>query len=286
MTLVKKGSEDMVDKHLEQTQLLSEELARQVTFADIQARQFEQAKEQFLTNINHELRTPLTVVYGYFKLLQFIFEQNGSLEYEKHATYMQNALSCCEDLCLIVNTILQEVDTECCQIPIQSQLCEVERIIQEICASPVITSQQRQRLCIRARSDLIIYANCNNVHTIVYQLLNNAFKYTPEGSPILIYAEPDTLAPKHICISIKDIGPGIPLEDQTRIFERFVRLQRNVAGKVRGTGLGLSICKQLVEGMQGKIWVESAGIDGQGSNFRFTLPMALDPHKELTPRHE
>jgi signal transduction histidine kinase len=270
-------------KPLDATQLQAEELTQQIILANEQARQFECAKEQFLLNINHELRTPLTVVYGYFELLQLIFEQNGSLEYEKHATYMQNALSCCEDLCLIVNTILQNIDIDYGQTPIQSQACRVETTIREICASLDITQAERQRLCLHVVPDIMLYANVQSLHKILYQLLNNAFKYTPQGSPIIINAEPYTLAKKQICISILDVGPGIPIHEQVHIFEQFVRLPRNIAGNVRGTGLGLFICKQLVESMQGKIWVESAGIDGQGSNFCFTLPMVISPDQEASP---
>jgi signal transduction histidine kinase len=267
----------------EQTQEQSEELTRQITLANQQARQFEHAKEQFLININHELRTPLAVVSGYFELLHLIFEKNGSLEYEKHAAYMQNALSCCEDLCLIVNTILQDIDIDYCQPLLQNQTCGVEGIIKEICAMLDITPQERERLCIQVVPDLMICANVQSLHKILYQLLTNAFKYTSDCSPIIINAEPYTLSTEHICISILDSGPGIPIEEQTHIFEQFVRLQRNIASNVRGTGLGLSICKQLVESMHGKIWVESAGINGQGSCFRFTLPIVIDPNEEYTP---
>lgn len=268
-----------------QTRLQSEELTRQIALANEQARQFECAKEQFLTNINHELRTPLTVVHGYFELLQLILEQNGSLEYEKHATYIHNAVSCCEDLCLIVNTILQNIDINYYQTPIQSQICKVEEVIQESCALLHVTEHEQERIQMQLVPDLMVYVDVQSLHRVLYQLLNNAFKYTPEDSPIVINVEPYTSSAQQICISILDLGPGIPVDEQKHIFEEFVRLPRNVASNVRGTGLGLFICKQLVESMQGKIWVESAGIDGQGSCFRFTLPMALDSREKCAPKN-
>jgi signal transduction histidine kinase len=73
---------------------------------------------------------------------------------------------------------------------------------------------------------------------------------------------------------VQDAGPGIPSTDIPLLFGQFARLQRDLSGKVRGTGLGLYISKQLVEALDGRIWVESAGIPGQGSCFYFTLRQA------------
>jgi signal transduction histidine kinase len=70
------------------------------------------------------------------------------------------------------------------------------------------------------------------------------------------------------------MGPGIPPAEIPLLFEKFVRLQRDIAGSIRGTGLGLYICKQLVEAQEGRIWVESSGRTGEGSRFCFILPAA------------
>ena len=75
-----------------------------------------------------------------------------------------------------------------------------------------------------------------------------------------------------VCLSIQDAGPGIPPEELPLLFEKLVRLKRDLAGPTRGTGLGLYICKHLVEAMGGHIWVESSGRMGEGSRFCITLP--------------
>ena len=75
-----------------------------------------------------------------------------------------------------------------------------------------------------------------------------------------------------VCLMVQDAGPGIPPEEIPLLFEKFVRLKRDLAGPTRGTGLGLYLCKQLVEAMGGSIWVESSGRIGEGSRFCFTLP--------------
>ena len=75
-----------------------------------------------------------------------------------------------------------------------------------------------------------------------------------------------------VCISVRDHGPGIPTHELPRMFGQFVRLERDVSKKIGGTGLGLYVSKQLVEAMEGHIWVESSGVQEEGSLFRFTLP--------------
>jgi signal transduction histidine kinase len=75
-----------------------------------------------------------------------------------------------------------------------------------------------------------------------------------------------------VVIAIRDWGPGISLEDQTRLFSKFVRLDSALNSIQRGVGLGLYLCRQLMEAMGGTIWVESAGIPGEGSTFFIALP--------------
>jgi len=118
---------------------------------------------------------------------------------------------------------------------------------------------------------------------VLRNLLSNATKYAAHDTPIIVSAalygalvQRDHPSPE-ICISVKDSGPGIPPENISSLFGQFVRLQRDISGKVRGTGLGLYVSKQLVEAMGGKIWVESTGVAGEGSTFRFTLPCVPHP---------
>jgi two-component system phosphate regulon sensor histidine kinase PhoR len=102
---------------------------------------------------------------------------------------------------------------------------------------------------------------------VLVNLLHNAVKFTPEGGEITLSAQQqgDT-----ILFSIQDTGPGIPPEDLPRIFERFYKT--DPARSSSGTGLGLSIARHLVEAHGGKIWAES--IEGEGSTFNFTVPIA------------
>jgi signal transduction histidine kinase len=119
---------------------------------------------------------------------------------------------------------------------------------------------------------LTMCADQHYLRQVLHNLLSNAFKYAPTHTGITIRAAQDKASASHVCIRVKDEGPGIPANEIPLLFGKFVRLKRDLSGKVRGTGLGLYICKQLVEAMQGQIWVESSGEAGAGSEFCFTLP--------------
>jgi two-component system sensor histidine kinase KdpD len=101
---------------------------------------------------------------------------------------------------------------------------------------------------------------------VVLNLVENALKYTPPGTPITIAARP---VPGAIEVAVRDEGPGIPAAKLQRLFEKFYRA--DVSSRVPGTGIGLAICKGLVEAHGGRIWVESHL--GEGTTFRFTLPL-------------
>jgi len=128
----------------------------------------------------------------------------------------------------------------------------------------------------------MVWANRKYLCQILRNLLSNVFKYAPKQTPVtisVIVQEDSTQATTStpsVTISIQDAGPGIPLAEQQQLFEKFSRLKRDLASPVRGTGLGLYICKQLVEQMGGRIWVESSGHQGEGSRFCFTLPGGTD----------
>jgi len=106
-----------------------------------------------------------------------------------------------------------------------------------------------------------------------------SLKYSPTDTPVVIGAAlreistQDAQTTPQVCISVQDAGPGIPPAESPLLFQKFVRLHRDLSGTVRGTGLGLYLSKRFVEAMGGRIWVESTGTAGQGSCFYFTLPI-------------
>ena len=103
---------------------------------------------------------------------------------------------------------------------------------------------------------------------ILYNLLENAVKYSPQGGEIKVSVKPDK---EQLVIGVSDQGVGISPADQAKLFAPFQRLEESRPGGARGVGLGLLVCQRLVEAHGGRIWVESE--PGRGSTFFFTLPL-------------
>jgi signal transduction histidine kinase len=112
-------------------------------------------------------------------------------------------------------------------------------------------------------------ALADKVRQVLTNLIDNAVKYSPDGGRAEIKLE---RRDRHVRVSIRDEGLGIPPSEQARIFEKFYRLDPDLTRGVGGTGLGLYICRELVRHMDGRVWVVSA--EGDGSTFFFELPLA------------
>lgn len=231
-------------------------------------------KNQFLVNVSHELRTPLTQVRGYIELLQ---GHHKRLDPSKQETFLHNALEGCNELQLLIDNILDAIQISNDVRPPQIEDLFIIDVVRDILAHADMWNKEPHPVHLDISEDLSIKADRQQVRQVLLNLLSNAFKYSPPRSPVTVRARlsPGTDASSYVCISVQDAGPGIPADEIPLLFNKFVRLQRDMVGPVRGTGLGLYISKQFLEGMGGRIWVESPGIPGQGSCFSFTLPCAL-----------
>jgi signal transduction histidine kinase len=184
----------------------------------------------------------------------------------------------CEELQLLVSNVLDTIQVGNESDSIYLEDLPVIDVIYEVVEHFDPRQQREYPVQVKVPTHLVVRANGQYFRQVLRNLLSNAFKYAPVDVPIYIDAslygtivQANHPAPE-VCISVRDEGPGIPPEDIPRLFGQFVRLKRDVSGNVRGTGLGLYVSKQLVEAMGGRIWVESTGVLGEGSNFRFTLP--------------
>jgi len=242
-----------------------------------QQQQLNQLKDQFILNVNHELRTPLTAVYGYLELL---LQHHEHIDAETHEIFLRNAMYSCEELQLLVNNVLDamQISTETTALTLEELV--VADVVHDVLRHIDPRWLQEHHLVLNISPDIVVLAHAQYLRQILRNLLSNSFKYAPVGTPVEITAERygDTALvarpSSEVCISVKDYGPGIPPAEIPRLFVQFGRLKRDLSGKIRGTGLGLYVSKQLVEAMNGRIWAESSGIEGEGSRFCFTLPCA------------
>jgi PAS domain S-box-containing protein len=240
-----------------------------------QQRLLNQLKDQFIVNVNHELRTPLTQLYGYLELLT---EYQGQLDSETQLQFIVQAKEGCQELILLINHVLDALAvTEELQPP-SCELIALAPLLRDVLEQLDPQQEEADRVQLSVPEQLMVWANGQLLRQVFRNLLSNAFKYCPKPAAVIIRAtqiDAGVQGPgsaSEVCLCVQDAGPGIPPEELPLLFQKFVRLQRDLSGTVQGSGLGLYISKQFVEAMQGRIWVESAGIPGQGSRFFVALP--------------
>ena len=253
----------------DEARIIAQEAEHQTAIAFEQQRQLNELKNQFILNVNHELRSPLTVISGYLSLLLDKYEQ---FDRASQVNYLKNAVRSCRELETLTNDVLDTM-----MLSNNKELLHIEDIPVAPLAREAMEhfeefGNQSERTRLDIPEEVTVRGNAQCLRQILRNLLSNAYKYSPRDTRVTISATVDRESKQEVCIKVKDEGPGIPSDQIPLLFGQFVRLPRDLAGSVRGSGLGLYISKSLVEAMGGRIWVESAGIPGEGSNFCFTLP--------------
>ena len=257
-----------------------------VRIAYERAQQLDQLKDQFIAHVNHELRSPVMAVQGHVELLLLTHE---TLSSEERRTYLVRAKRAGDALVGLVTSILAtrrlEEDASAFTpepVALQEALASALQLI-----DPRDGNQVERDLRVRIPADLQVWAEPVRVRQILTNLLSNALKYSPPGTPVEVTAEMMQVSsatplkrwqkqvdqPREMVdVSVRDYGLGIPPEQIPLLFKRFVRLPRDLASNVQGNGLGLYICRAYAEAMGGTLWIESTGIEGEGSVFHLQLP--------------
>ncbi len=221
-------------------------------------------QRQFVGNVSHELRTPLTIVHGY---LQSVLKRETNLTSPQREA-LATAASEAESTIRLLQDLLDlaRADTGYLQMHLEPVL--LNDLIEEVAAMAKRYSNREITIETTA-SRIIVKADRHRLKQVLLNLIDNAVKYSDLQSAIIIKL--DTVA-KQVIIHVCDRGLGIPLQHQSRIFERFYRVDEARNRATGGCGLGLSIVKTLVDGMGGNVTVRSKL--GEGSIFTVTLPSA------------
>jgi PAS domain S-box-containing protein len=244
-------------------------VARDVS-ADIQA---EQAKANFIAAISHELRTPLTPLKGYLSLFASGQLAAGPESGESFQTMLRQA----DRLEHLINDLIDASQMDGGRSMIRREEADVVELVAQV------VGQTARELGARtvfepAEEVVSVLADPLRVKQVLYNLVSNAVKYSPPDCPIRIEATVDG----GMCVvSVTDIGCGIPVDEQSRIFERFYKADNGSTRATGGVGLGLYIAKELVESMSGRLWVRSE--PGCGSTFSFSLPLARADEEPSAP---
>ena len=241
-------------------------------------RQLERIRADFVANVSHELRTPLTTIRGYAETLL----DADSVRTKTGEQFLVKILNHSARLSRLVSDLLELSRLELGEVELKRSPCHLhifhepildvfEPLLEE---SGLVLKWEIPEELPEVNIDQQLFMQ------ILVNLIDNAIKYTPDGGAITVSAETDIsnifegsdITVEEIIMHVKDTGIGIPMESQSRVFERFYRVDKGRAQEMGGTGLGLAIVKHIVLRHNGRIWLDS--VLGQGSVFHVAVPLS------------
>ncbi|HEY9855664.1 MAG TPA: ATP-binding protein, partial [Stenomitos sp.] len=231
-------------------------------------RRLSRIKDEFLSVVSHELRTPLSSILGYGEFLED--ELPGDLSGDQ-PEYVARIMQAARQMGMLVDDLLDL--TRIASGTMRLDLREValpDLMVQAAAIAAPLIEPKGQRLHLEVSGVSTLVADPGRLLQVLLNLVSNAAKFSPDGSPIYLKAEG---TPSGVAISVVDQGVGIDPSEHDAIFERFYQSDRSLTRQAGGVGLGLSIVKHLVELHHGKVQVESE--PGTGATFRVLLPVAV-----------
>jgi PAS domain S-box-containing protein len=231
-------------------------------------------KDQFLSTMSHELRTPLNAVLGFSDLLAD--DRYGSLN-ERQRRYVNNIHTGGAHLLRLISDILDLSKIQAGRMDLTIQDVPVEAAFTEVLSALRPLADNKSQILLQSQSDLIVRADVTRFKQMLMNLAGNAIKFTPKGGHIELAAKKED---GKIRVEVIDDGPGIPAEEQKRIFDAFYRMKKS-GEPVEGTGLGLAITQRLAELHGSNLNLVSQA--GQGSCFYFSLGAGVLLHDPQTP---
>ncbi len=242
-------------------------LGTTLLFLDVTAsKKAEKMRREFFSNASHELKTPMTSIRGYSELLANGFVKDE----EKQKEMLRKILSETDNISSLINDILLLSRIENMEWQFDMVMMNVSSVVEEVLNSYEIEIEKRHLHVDTNVGNIRYIGNPKQVYTIFSNLIGNAIKYNQDGGTISVSVEEEENAIK---ITVSDTGIGIPLADQSRIFERFYRVDKGRSKLQGGTGLGLAIVKHIVTNYKGTITVESEL--HKGTTIEIVLPQQI-----------
>jgi signal transduction histidine kinase len=230
-------------------------------------------KSEFLANVSHELRTPLNSILGFADLLKDALEKTANGD-PKPARYASNILQSSRNLLDLINDLLDLAKIEAGRMEIRSESLSLSDMFEGLVnvLKPLSEPKALSIVASVGQDVPIIQSDPAKLQHVLYNFLSNAIKFSPAGARIELSAvrEPDG---EHVRIAVADRGPGIELEKQQLIFEKFRQIEPSHTRTHGGTGLGLAISKELAILLGGSIGVRST--PGEGSTFWLVVPLKI-----------
>jgi two-component system sensor histidine kinase KdpD len=235
----------------------------------------ERLRTSLLSSLSHDLRTPLGAISG---AASSLLEDQGAMAEATRRDLLQTVLEEVQRMNRLIGNLLDMIRVESGSLQVQKEWQPLEESV----GVALIRLEERLRghpVTVTLPPDLpLVPLDAVLIEQVFVNLLENAAKYTPEGTPIEISAKP---ADGFVLVEVADRGPGLPAGEETRIFDKFHRVAQSAT--TGGIGLGLTICRGIVTAHGGRIWAEHR--PGGGAVFRFTLPLA-GPMPAAVPAEE
>ena len=217
-------------------------------------------KDDFIGMVSHELRTPLTVIVG-----AIYTAMKPTVTKVDNLQLLKDALASAEELADIVENLLELSRAQSNRLKIFKEVMDMRQAAKEV-VRRLSKRTDKHRLRVEMRGLPKLTVDPLRIKRILYNLADNAIKYSPEGCDVTVFARADH---DEIVVGVSDHGIGISPQGQVKLFKPFERL--DMSPQIKGIGLGLIVAERLVQAHGGRIWVESAS--GKGSTFYFTLPL-------------
>ena len=226
----------------------------------------EKSRNALLSSVSHDLRTPLASICG---AASSLLEKEGRLDEASRRELLEAILNDAGHMTRLIGNLLQMTQLESGATKIRKEWCPIEEVVGgALTRLEKQLGRRRVRVCLPDGASLVPL-DVILIEQVFVNLLENAIKYTPPGSPLEISA---AAGEKEMVFEVGDHGPGLAPGDEKKVFEKFYR--GKAPRSAGGVGLGLTICRAIIEAHEGRIWAESR--PGSGAVFRFALPLSSD----------
>lgn len=227
--------------------------------------ELDKLKTDFVGIVSHDFRTPLSTIMLAAKSL---LRKEDTLHAERLREYLNIIVDQAGKLSKLAEDTLSIAKIEAGQLNYQFKIVNVESIVQEAVSMVKISARHSFHYVVDLNSSYV-RGDQNKLRQVLQNLISNAVKYSPAGGTINVAVGPHQQQADEVLFVVSDEGLGIPFEQQSKLFQKYMRVDTGEAVKIKGTGLGLWICREIIKAHGGRIWVESDV--GKGSQFMFTL---------------